>query len=91
MRQAGIAQGGADGYSLFIVEKGMEGFRVGQQLKGKCGMRGSATAELVFEQVWQRLPCGASAHGRRNPSPQSCSEARPQRNGAGRCSAACCC
>ena len=51
MRQAGIAQGGADGYSLFIVEKGMEGFRLGQQLKGKCGMRGSATAELVFEQV----------------------------------------
>ena len=35
----------------FIVEKGMEGFRVGQKILDKCGMRASPTAELVFENV----------------------------------------
>ena len=37
--------------SLFVVEKGMPGFSLGQRLKDKLGMRASATAELVFEDV----------------------------------------
>jgi isovaleryl-CoA dehydrogenase len=39
------------GLSLFLVEKGMDGFSLGQRLKGKCGMRASNTAELVLENV----------------------------------------
>jgi isovaleryl-CoA dehydrogenase len=35
--------------SLFIVEKGMEGFELGQKLHDKLGMRASTTAELVFD------------------------------------------
>ena len=38
----------AGGVSLFVVEKGIDGFAVGQKLKDKCGMRSSNTAELVF-------------------------------------------
>ena len=34
--------------SLFLVEKGMPGFELGQRIKGKLGMRASPTAELVF-------------------------------------------
>jgi len=45
---------GASDLSLFIVEKGMEGFSMGQRIKDKCGMRASATAELVFDSV--RVP-----------------------------------
>lgn len=37
--------------SLFVVERGMAGFSLGQRLKDKCGMRASPTAELVFEDV----------------------------------------
>jgi len=37
--------------SLFLVERGMEGFSLGQRLKDKCGMRASPTAELVFDNV----------------------------------------
>mmetsp|Transcript_58215 Transcript_58215/g.123596 ORF Transcript_58215/g.123596 Transcript_58215/m.123596 type:complete len:455 (-) Transcript_58215:294-1658(-) len=37
--------------SLFIVEKDTPGFTLGQQIKDKCGMRASMTAELVFEDV----------------------------------------
>jgi len=40
--------------SLFLVEKGMPGFSLGQQIKEKCGMRASMTAELVFQDV--RIP-----------------------------------
>jgi len=40
--------------SLFLVEKGMPGFSLGQRIKDKCGMRASPTAELVFEDV--RIP-----------------------------------
>lgn len=36
----------------FVVEKGMEGFSLGQQIKDKLGMRASPTAELVFENVF---------------------------------------
>lgn len=35
--------------SMFIVEKGFDGFSLGQKIKGKLGMRASTTAELVFE------------------------------------------
>lgn len=35
----------------FLVEKGTPGFTLGQQVKDKCGMRASCTAELVFEDV----------------------------------------
>lgn len=42
------------GVSLFLVEKGMKGFSLGQRIKNKCGMRASPTAELVFEDV--RIP-----------------------------------
>lgn len=39
---------GAKGISAFIVEKGFPGFSVSRTLK-KCGMRGSPTGELIFE------------------------------------------
>jgi len=35
--------------SLFLVEKGMPGFSLGQKIHDKCGMRASMTAELVFQ------------------------------------------
>lgn len=35
--------------STFVVEKGFEGFAVGQKIMDKLGMRASNTAELVFE------------------------------------------
>jgi isovaleryl-CoA dehydrogenase len=37
--------------SSFLVEKGMEGFRLGQKWTDKLGMRASFTAELVFDDV----------------------------------------
>jgi len=40
---------GPKGLSLFLVEKGMPGFGLGQKLSDKLGMRASATAELVFD------------------------------------------
>jgi isovaleryl-CoA dehydrogenase len=39
---------GARGITAFLIEKGMKGFSVSQKLD-KMGMRGSDTAELVFE------------------------------------------
>ena len=39
---------GSRGLTTFLVEKGMKGFSVGQKID-KVGMRGSPTAELVFE------------------------------------------
>lgn len=46
--------------SLFLVEKGMPGFELGQLIKGKLGMRASYTAELVFDnvKVWQPRASG---------------------------------
>jgi len=38
---------GSRGITTFIIEKGMEGFGIGQKLD-KMGMRGSPTAELIF-------------------------------------------
>ncbi|XP_077993605.1 long-chain specific acyl-CoA dehydrogenase, mitochondrial-like [Glandiceps talaboti] len=46
----------AHGISLFLVEKGMEGFIKGQKLK-KMGLKGQDTSELFFEDV--RLPASA--------------------------------
>jgi len=40
---------GKSDLSLFIVEKGMPGFSLGQKIQDKCGMRASMTAELVFQ------------------------------------------
>lgn len=45
---------GSRGLSLFLVERGAPGFRLGQKLKDKLGMRASPTAELVFEDC--RIP-----------------------------------
>ena len=39
---------GARGITAFLIEKDMKGFRPGRQLD-KLGMRGSPTAELIFE------------------------------------------
>ena len=39
---------GADGITTFLVEKGFAGFSIGQTID-KLGMRGSPTAELVFD------------------------------------------
>jgi isovaleryl-CoA dehydrogenase len=39
---------GARGITAFLIEKGMPGFRPGRKLD-KLGMRGSPTAELIFE------------------------------------------
>uniref|UniRef100_A0A7S4MYF6 Isovaleryl-CoA dehydrogenase n=3 Tax=Odontella aurita TaxID=265563 RepID=A0A7S4MYF6_9STRA len=36
----------------FVVERGMEGFSLGQKIEDKMGMRASNTAELVFEDVF---------------------------------------
>jgi isovaleryl-CoA dehydrogenase len=41
-------EAGARGITAFLIEKGMAGFRAGRKLD-KLGMRGSPTAELVFE------------------------------------------
>lgn len=37
--------------SSFLIEKGMRGFSMGQQIKEKLGMRASPTAEIVFDNV----------------------------------------
>ena len=39
---------GSKGITTFLIEKGMEGFSIGQKVD-KLGLRGSPTAELVFE------------------------------------------
>ena len=41
-------EAGSKGITAFLIEKGIQGFCVGQKLD-KMGMRGSDTAELVFE------------------------------------------
>lgn len=37
--------------SSFLIEKGMPGFSMGQQIKHKLGMRASPTSEIVFNDV----------------------------------------
>ena len=51
---------GSRGVSLFLVDKGAPGFRLGQKIHGKLGMRASTTAELVFDDC--RVP-GANLVG----------------------------
>jgi isovaleryl-CoA dehydrogenase len=41
------ADAGSKGISVFLIERGMAGFAIGQRID-KMGMRGSPTAELVF-------------------------------------------
>mmetsp|Transcript_6500 Transcript_6500/g.9390 ORF Transcript_6500/g.9390 Transcript_6500/m.9390 type:complete len:273 (-) Transcript_6500:7-825(-) len=48
---ARTGEGRAD-LTQFVVEKDMEGFTLGQQIKDKLGMRASPTAELVFDNVF---------------------------------------
>ncbi|KAL3904855.1 MAG: hypothetical protein SGPRY_011134, partial [Prymnesium sp.] len=50
-RTAGPEVKASQAVSLFMVEKGMAGFSLGQRIKEKCGMRASPTAEIVFEDV----------------------------------------
>jgi alkylation response protein AidB-like acyl-CoA dehydrogenase len=42
---------GAEGLSFFLVEKGTQGFQPGQTIH-KLGAHGSATGELLFDNVW---------------------------------------
>ncbi len=51
--RTGTTEDGAAGITAFVVEKGTPGFRVGQKLE-VMGARGTATAELVFENC--RIP-----------------------------------
>ena len=39
---------GSKGITTFLIEKGMDGFSIGQKID-KCGMRGSPTCELIFD------------------------------------------
>ena len=43
-----IPDGGSKGITAFLIEKDMPGFSIGQKID-KVGMRGSPTAELVFD------------------------------------------
>jgi isovaleryl-CoA dehydrogenase len=43
-----IPDAGSKGITAFLIEKGMAGFAIGQKID-KVGMRGSPTAELVFD------------------------------------------
>ena len=47
--KTGTNEKGRAEISTFIVEKGMQGYSVGQKIIDKTGMRASNTAELVFE------------------------------------------
>ena len=47
--KTGTNEKGRAEISTFIVEKGMQGYSVGQKIIDKTGMRASSTAELVFE------------------------------------------
>lgn len=43
-----VPDAGSKGITAFLIEKGMAGFSIGQKID-KVGMRGSPTAELVFD------------------------------------------
>jgi len=45
---------GEGAISSFVVERGMDGFRLGQKCRDKLGMRASYTSELIFDSV--RVP-----------------------------------
>ncbi len=65
---ARTGEGSRGALSLFIVEKGFEGFRLGQKLNDKLGVRASTTAELVFEGC--RIPA-ANVVGKLNGATRS--------------------
>ena len=44
------AQSNKKKISTFIIEKGFKGYKVGQKIKDKLGMRSSNTAELIFDE-----------------------------------------
>lgn len=46
---ARVAGAARNELSLFLVDRTFPGFRLGQRIKNKLGMRASGTAELVFE------------------------------------------
>jgi len=48
------AKTGEGAISSFVVERGMDGFRLGQKCLDKLGMRASYTSELIFDSV--RVP-----------------------------------
>lgn len=56
--------------SMFLVEKGTAGFKLGQKIEDKLGMRASMTAELVFDEckvgisVWGVVSDGENPPGR---------------------------
>jgi acyl-CoA dehydrogenase len=54
--RTGAPEDAAAGITAFVVEKGTPGFRVGQRLE-VMGARGTATAELVFEDC--RIPASS--------------------------------
>lgn len=58
---ARTAGSGPRSVSLFVVEKGMPGFSLGQTIHGKLGMRASSTAELVFDGC--KVPVGNRVGG----------------------------
>ena len=47
--RTGTTDRGRPEISTFIIEKGMPGYKSGQKIIDKLGMRASNTAELVFE------------------------------------------
>ena len=47
--RTGTDEQGRPEISTFIIEKGMDGYKSGQKIMDKLGMRASNTAELVFE------------------------------------------
>jgi isovaleryl-CoA dehydrogenase len=53
---ARTGESGTRALSLFVVERGAPGFRLGQRIKDKLGMRASTTAELLFDDC--RVPVG---------------------------------
>lgn len=52
-----------DGVAL-VLPQGMPGFELGQKIEGKCGMRASMTAELVFDGVEVSASAVAELPGR---------------------------
>ncbi len=48
----GVDEKGRSQLSTFLVDKSCDGYSVGQKIQDKTGMRGSNTAELVFENAF---------------------------------------
>ena len=57
-------EAGSRGITAFLIEKGMDGFSIGQKID-KMGMRGSPTAELVFNDCFVS---GCGHHGIASPT-----------------------